>query len=372
MNLRKIAAAFAALCTLSLGAAECIQVTGSGEVDIVGNDKASAKREAISRAKWNAIDKALGTETSVKSVTENFALLDEVVTNDVKGFITDLKILSAEDLGKTFMAEISGCVYPKAAEKALSIISKDSSFSVLILLSEKDNVKFEEMNPVNTGVIKNLIEQGFTVNDVAAMSDTNPERFSKIVKEKKFGELSGFISKNLSGAAIIGEIEINRSVSKGEDIGYGIASVFHITTAQIQYYMLAKDKDTGNMKIIAANTLSEKGRALDERGSELRAMKSLAEKVNADIVSNINNYLKFKETKVILEVEGTRTVEDNFRIKEKLQKLAWVKEVSDLGNGKFAIVFQENSIYLANSIDTMDMLKVEKFSPLKIKAKYLF
>lgn len=372
MSIFKIALFISLFYSFSFSAPQCINTKGTGEADIIGNDKAAAKREAISRAKWDAIDKALGTQTSVKSVTENFALLDEVITNDVQGFIENLKVLSAEEVGNTFIAQISGCVYPKAAEKALSVISKDSSFSVLILLSEKDNIKFEEMNPVNTGVIKGLIEQGFTVNNVAAMPDLNPEFFSKIVKEKKFGELSGFISKNLSGAAIIGQIEINRSVNKGEDIGYGLASVFHITTAQIQYYMLAKDNETGNMKIIAANTLSEKGRALNERDSELKAMKSLAEKVNVDLISNINNYLKFKETKVTLEVEGVRSVEENFRIKEKLQKIAWVKEVNDLGKGKFLIIFQENSIYLANSIDAMDMLKVESFSPLKIKAKYLF
>ena len=101
-------------------------------------------------------------------------------------------------------------------------------------------------------------------------------------------------------------------------------------------------------------------------------MKSLSKKVNADLVLQLNKYLKFKETRVLVEVEGTHNTDDNFRIKEKLQKLAWVKSVKDMGKGKFAVVYQDNTVYLANNIDTMDMLEVKKFSPIKIKAKFLF
>ena len=122
-------------------APKCTMAKGTGEAEVIKTNITEAKREATSRAKWDAIDKVLGTQTSVKSVTENFALLDEVITNDVQGFISDFKIINEADFGDAYQVEISGCVYPKAAEKALSVLSRDSSFTVMLLVDEKGKVK---------------------------------------------------------------------------------------------------------------------------------------------------------------------------------------------------------------------------------------
>ena len=250
------------LSSLLLNAApQCTVAKGVGEVEIIKNNVADAKREAISRAKWDAIDKVLGTQTSVKSVTENFALLDEVITNDVQGFISDLKVINEADFGDAYQVEISGCVYPKAAEKALSVLSRDSSFTVMLLLDKKGKIKTDSLNPVNANVVKGLIEQGFSVNDFAQIGGENPGKIAKLIEEKNFNALTSYLNSNLSGAAILGTIEINHSVTQGADIGYGVASVFHITTAYINYHVLAKKE--GKMKIIASNTLEEKGRAIN-------------------------------------------------------------------------------------------------------------
>jgi hypothetical protein len=351
-------------------APKCTMAKGTGEAEVIKTNITEAKREATSRAKWDAIDKVLGTQTSVKSVTENFALLDEVITNDVQGFISDFKIINEADFGDAYQVEISGCVYPKAAEKALSVLSRDSSFTVMLLVDEKGKVKTDSLNPVNANVVKGLIEQGFSVNDFAQLGGKSPSSVAKLIQDKDFNALSSYLNSNLSGAAILGKIEVNRSTTKGADIGYGVSSVFHITTAYINYHVLAKKE--GKMKIIASNTLEQKGRALNARDSEIRAMKALSKKVNADLVLQLNKYLKFKETRVMVEVSGTHSTDDNFRIKEKLQKMVWVKSVKDMGKGKFAVKYQDNSVYLANNIDKMDMLEVTKFSPINIKAKFLF
>ncbi|RMD46835.1 MAG: hypothetical protein D6834_01860, partial [Aquificota bacterium] len=114
----------------------CISSTGTGEASIT-TDYASAKMEAFARAKWDALEKALGTQVNVKSVVENFKLLDEVITKDVKGFIRNVKIINEENYGDYVRITIKGCVYPQQAEKALSLLTKNTAFNVLLIVQDR-------------------------------------------------------------------------------------------------------------------------------------------------------------------------------------------------------------------------------------------
>lgn len=65
---------------VSVNIAECFAelkcVDAEGEAVIVNNDVPSAKAEAIARAKWNAIEQAVGVEVKAQSVVQNMTLVD--------------------------------------------------------------------------------------------------------------------------------------------------------------------------------------------------------------------------------------------------------------------------------------------------------
>ncbi len=348
---------------------KCIESVGVGEASVIKGDRASAKAEALARAKWDAIEKALGVTTSVKTIVQNFRLLDEVIKNEVGGFIRDVKVLKEENFADMVRVKIKGCVYPNEAERALSLISRDTAFSVLIITKSPNGVELDEMNPVTTELVNILNQQGFKVYDFAGNPNVNPYDIESIVSQRRFIALRAYMSRVLSGAMIVGKVELVPSTTTGQDIGYGIRATFNVVTARLNYYLLARDRQ--GVRIIASGSLSAMGRAPNIRDAQYKAMEALARKLGSDVIGKLERYMASKKKTVTVVVKGVRSTSQNFSIKEKLQRVPWVQSVEDLGLGKFKVIYLENTVYLANAIERMPELKLLRFSPTEVEAKLL-
>jgi len=348
---------------------KCIESVGVGEASVIGGDRASAKAEALARAKWDAIEKALGVTTSVKTIVQNFKLLDEVIRNQVRGFIKDVKILKEENFADMVRVKIKGCVYPEEAERALSLISSDTMFSVMIIVKNPNGVELDEMNPVTTELVNILNQQGFKVYDFAGNPNVNPYDIEQIIAQRRFVLLRAYMSRVLSGAIVVGKVELVPSTRTGQDIGYGIRATFNVVTARLNYYLLTRDPK--GLRIVASGSLSAIGRAPNLQDANYRAMEALAQKLGSDIMGKIERYRASKKKVVTVVVKGVRSTRDNFSIKEKLQRVPWVESVEDLGLGKFKVIYLENTVYLANAIERIPELKLIRFTPTEVEAKLL-
>ena len=367
--MKKILFLFLLLINFSIAGVRCIEATGVGEATIYDEDVASAKQEALARAKWDAIEKALGITTSVETIIENFKLLDEVVKTEVRGFIRNVKVLKEEVFPDYVRVEIKGCVYPKEAEKAISLISRDTAFSVMILTKRPNRVEFEEMNPVTAELINILNEQGFKVYDFAGDPNIDPLLIEEIIARRKFITLRAYMSRVLSGALIVGKVELIPSTKAGQDIGYGISSPFYVVTARLTYFLLTKDR--GRVRVVASGSLSAMGRALNIDDAGYKAMENLAKRLGSDIMGKIERYMAIKKKTITVIVKGVKSTQDNFEIKKRLQRIPWVQSVEDIGLGRFKVVYLEKTVYLANSIERIPFLKLIRFSPTEIVAKLL-
>jgi len=349
--------------------AECIKSVGVGEASVIGGDRASAKFEALARAKWDAIEKALGVTTSVKTIVQNFQLLDEVIRNEVGGFIQDVKVLNEENFADMVKVKVSGCVYPNEAERAISLLSRDTAFSVMVVTKRRDGMDMDEMNPVTTELINILNEQGFKVYDFAGDPAVNPYDIESIIAQRRFIALRSYMSRVLSGAMIVGKVELVLSTKTGQDIGYGIRAAFNVVTARLNYYLLSRDER--GLRVIASGSLSALGRAPNPRDAEYRAMEALAKKLGDDVIGKLERYMASKKKVVTVTVKGVKSTTQNFSIKEKLQRVPWVQSVEDLGLGKFGVTYLENTVYLANAIERIPELKLIRFSPTQVEAEML-
>ncbi len=350
------------------GPVKCIDSVGVGEASVIGGDRAGAKVEATARAKWDAIEKALGVTTSVKTILHNFRLLDEVIKNEVGGFIRGVKTLKVENFQDMVRVKVKGCVYPKEAERALSLISSDTAFSVMILTKNPRNVGFDEMNPVTTELINILNQQGYRVYDFAGNPNINPYDVENIIAQRRFIALRAYMSRVLSGAIIVGKVELVPSTRAGQDIGYGISSPFNVVTARLNYYLLTRDRD--GLRIIASGSLSAMGRAPNETDAGYRAMEALAKRLGSDIIGKLEKYRASKKKVVSVTVKGVKSTRVNFKIKEKLQRVPWVESVEDMGLGRFRVRYLENTVYLANAVERIPELKLISFNPAEVVAKY--
>jgi len=147
--------------------------------------------------------------------------------------------------------------------------------------------------------------------------------------------LRSIFSRNLAGATIIGKIKFIPKTKGGQSIGYGIKSPFNVVLAQAQYYLLIKDK--GKMRILASGSVKAKGTAPNVEEAENKAMESLSEVLADDILKKIDKYLASRKKVVTLQVEGVRSISENFEIKSEIQKLPWVKSIKDVGNKEISL-----------------------------------
>ncbi|RUM46446.1 MAG: hypothetical protein DSY47_08095 [Hydrogenothermus sp.] len=342
---------------------KCIPATGVGEA-MITKGYPSAKSEAIMRAKWDAIEKALGTDIQVKDIVENFKLLDEVILKDIKGFIKDVKIVKEENFGNFIRVYIKTCVYPKEAEKTLALLTKETAISMLFVVEDNGQIYIDEINPLTTSLTKELLDQGFQIYDLSKSRKISLKSIKSSIDSRNFSYLENILKKSLSKALVIGKVSFTILSKSGQSIGYGIKSSLYSVRAYANYYIFINNK--GYVKILASGIVSSKGFGLTEEEAKQKALLRLSEQLTNEIVYNLNKYMLFKHNVITLIVEDVYSVSENFEIKEKLQKLPWVKSVVDLGVGKFKVEYLENPVYLANALENNLNYKVKEFSPTKI------
>ncbi|MCD6468829.1 MAG: hypothetical protein J7L32_05950 [Thermoplasmata archaeon] len=338
-----------------------IETYGEGEAPVI-TSKASAEMEALARAKWDAIEKATGIFIRAESIVQNFSLVDDVINKTAQGVIKDIEIVSKQSKGDTVKIVIKAKVLPKEMEKVLPLLSRNAALYVFIVSSKG------EMNPVSTKLIETLTNQNFTVIDIAG-AKLDPLRVEGAIRQKRFFELRSIMNRGLAGAMVIGKGRSVVVTKRGETIGYGLSSPFYVVEERVEYYIVVKD-ELGNTRILSAGTVSEKGRGMYVDAACEEAMGLAGEKVSISVLNKLINYLKTKETNVAIHIAGLRSIAENFEIKSKLQNLAWVSSVEEKGLGEFLVTYQENTIYLANSLVQMGNIYIKDFSNLSITAEY--
>ena len=346
---------------------KCIPSIGVGEAFIT-KDYNSAKLEAIMKAKWDAIEKALGTDIQVKDIMENFKLLDEVILKDIKGFVKDVKIVKEENLGDFVRVYIKTCVYPKKAEKTLALLTKETAISILFLIEDNGHIYIDKANTLTVSLTNELLSQGFQIYDLSKSKNISLRSIKNSIDSRNFSYLENILKISLSKALIVGKVSFTVLSKSGQNIGYGIKSSLYSVKAYAKYYVFIKDK--GHVKVIASGIVSSKGFGLTEEEAKQKALLRLSEQLTNEIVYNLNKYMLFKHNVITLIVEDVYSVSENFKIKEELQKLPWVKSVVDLGIGKFKVEYLENPVYLANALENTLNYKVKEFSPTKIVIEF--
>lgn len=348
----------------SLASAEVKCIDAEGEAVIINNDVPSSKIEAIARAKWSAIEQTVGVEVKAQSVVQNFAVVDDAISKNIKGTIQGYKVLTEDNRKDTFWIRINACVEPAKAQDALISLALNNSIAVFIparkpkVISEYDTKhssylhttdEYDETNTLSESLIGKLIEQGYQVVDVAPTHAIDASVIEGALKSGNYMTVRSLMYKFLSNVLLIGKIDYTVSTKKGEDVGYGISMPFHNVTARITYRLITRDKSGRNV-ILATGADEAKGLAISVGDATEKAIKALGEKVMPAMLDALAKHIKSASKKINLTVTGISDINTNFQVKEMVQNTAWVTSVEEKGLGEFMIGYPENVVYLINSL----------------------
>ncbi len=341
---------------------KCINV--EGEAVILNNDIPSSKTEAIARAKWTAIEQTLGVEVKAQTVVQNFAIVDDAISKNIRGTIQGYKVLKEENRKDTFWVRINACVEPAKAQDALMSLALNNSIAVFIparkpkVISEYDTRhssylqtadEYEETNVLSERLIGKLIEQGYQVVDVAPTHAMDAAEIERALKSGNYMTLRSLMYKFLSNVLLIGKIDYTISTKKGEDVGYGVSMPFHNVTVRLTYRLITRDK-AGKNVILQTGAEEAKGLAISVEDATEKGIQALEEKVTPMVLNALAKHIKGSSKKISVSVRGVSDININFQIKETLQNTAWVISVDEKTLGEFLVGYPENIVYLINSL----------------------
>jgi hypothetical protein len=382
---------FCLLPLTSFAEIKCLET--DGEAAVVNGDIPSAKMEAISRAKWAAIEQAVGVEVKAQTIVQNLMLVDDAISKQTKGIVSGYRVLQVKNGQGVVSVKVNTCVEPVRAKDAVAGLALNNSIAVFIpaknpkVLNEYEIVsnthrrryeqnavqttdEHEEANILSETVIGKLAEQGYTVVDVAPKNVIDASSIERAMKNGDYMTLRSLMYKFLTNIILIGKTDYTVSTRKGEEIGNGIAMPFNHVTVRLTYRIVTRDP-AGKMVILGAGTENGKGLANSLEDAAAEGLRDLSDNFVPVILEKIGKYIKGVGKKVEVKVAGLSEVSDNFAVKDVLQNIAWVTDVEEKGIGEFKVGYSENPLYLANSLSQKGKFKVENFSPYSISLKYL-
>jgi hypothetical protein len=349
---------------------KCINT--EGEAALVNKDIPSAKLEAIARAKWAAVEQVAGTEIKAQTLVQNFALVEDAVKTKTGGVVKSYTVKDQINTPDSVKIKINACVEPIGAREAVSQLALNGSIAVFIPARKpgQSGDKFEETNILSETLISKLIEQNYTLVDVAPTHAIDAAAIENAVRTGNTLTVRSMMYKFLSNLLIIGKVDYNISTKKGENVGYGIAMPFNNVTVRLTYRIIAKNNKTGNVEILAAGTEEAKGLANSVEDAAAAAMKELAENLTPAILDKVGQYIKGNTRKIAVKVNGVNDVNTVIEVKGLLQNIVWVSAVEEKQMGDFVVSYSENTLYLANSIQQKGNFKVVNFSPYTLTLDY--
>lgn len=374
MTTLRLIAAMLLACPLLLpcpALAKPVCVESEGEAAIIGTDIPSAKTEAISRAKWAAVEQVAGVEINSRTIVENAALLDDIISSQARGVVTSHRLLREQKTSDSIKVRVTACVEPAQARDAVSPLALNSAVVAFVpsrqLGSSGKDARYDDTTSFSEALNNALIQKGFTVRDLAGGTAIKGADLDKALKGGNFIALRSLAYRYQSNTILIGRIEPTVSTNRGEDVGYGISMPFTKVTVRLTYRLLTRDS-RGELTILAAGSEDAVGLAPAVADAHAVALKNLSDKAVPIIMEKINQRIKELANKVLVTVEGVKSPEETFNLRDSLQRITWVGTIEDIGLGQFRLTFPENPLYLANGL-TQRGFKVVSYSKDAIRVR---
>lgn len=361
--------------------AHCVTTEG---IAAIRGSEAAAREEALSRAKWRAMEKVSGVDLKAKTVLQSFRLLDQAITKQARGVIRSAEVQEGHRAPDGYHVTARVCVEPRRIEQAVSLLQSNTGVIVFIV-SKRPEVsaaseqggrasiqydrRLEEMNPVSERLIDDLVQRKFSVFDPVASGETPSGQLAAAFKDNDLVAVRSLLWRLPARFIVFGEIESTFSQMKGSDIGFGVTMPGYSVKVALRFRLLLRE-ESGRLRIIGSGTIDDRGIAAGPEDAYEAAMENLAVSAVPEIEAKIAREVKGLARPVRLIVEGVPNLDAVYALKDRLQLIPWVERVEEDGEGGFTIYYPDKTLYLASSISHVDRLEVRSIDRQSIEAIY--
>ncbi len=368
----RILVIFTLLLTLTVGSYAKVKVVEAyGEAEIINNDVSSAKLQAIARAKWDALEKAAKVKVKVESLVQNAVLIDEAIKSEVGAVVKSYKVVDEGRDGDVYWNKILAEIVPDKADKAVNLLSKNTSVAVLIPVVFPDK-HVEETSSLSERIIQELINKNLEVVDLGASGNAVSVNDIEIaMKKNDFMTLRSLAAQYLSAMLLIGKVETDATVREGKNVGYGVTMPFNIVTGRLSYRLIG-DRN-GQKVILASGYVSARGQGTNLNDATYRMMDNLNENVSERLIGVVLEKIKGVNNKPVeIILAGNTDMDKILKLKERLQYIAWVLDIQVKDTDKLLVTYPEKTLYLAAAIKNKQQYEVKSFGDYKIVLKSLY
>ncbi|MCD6166527.1 flagellar assembly protein T N-terminal domain-containing protein [bacterium] len=347
------------------------QVTVTGYGNILANDVAHARDDAINDAMRKAVEQVLGTYLSSQTLVENYMLVEDNILTWTRGYIKDYKILSERQAGEntyevTLQATISTDDLQTDAESLQNLIARMGNPRLLVMIQERNiGQSYEQyhyfdvdMTAAETALIDVLMAKGLEFVDPTIIKQ-------KLKKEQALAALAGDTKAAVSlghdyGAEVVILGKAMAKVATGVNL-YGMKSCQADVTAR------AVNTDTGT--IIATASAHAAKPHIDELTGGTMAIQAAAKKVANELLEKILR--KWRESfyslnSVQLRLENVQSYDQLNQIKGNLKYL--IRGIKNIFERRYQGSIAELDLKITgNAKQLARELSLKDFHPVKFK-----
>lgn len=337
-----------------------VTVEALGEAEIAGNDTATARTMALSRARWSALEQASGVKVKIDTIMSDAALADEAVKTSLSGTIKSFKITDEGKDGNIYWVSVKADVAPDGAKEAFSTMAKNTSIAVYVRSLSEDG-KTEYDSPFARAIEKGLTEKGFEVSGISVGGSADENLIDKALSSGDFGSLRDLSYKTMSSAFILGTL---KAMSLGNDVGYGKID-FSIVSGSFDWKLIG-EKD-GRLVVLASGSVQGRGQGVNPQTAQNNLSINMAKNEAIKVVSEVSQKILGENAKTVkLSITGDTGVREFRELRDDVKGIPFVLNVKELGLKDLAVDYPEKTYYLASFLQKKNKYRIVKMDEAEI------
>jgi hypothetical protein len=350
------------------GTPKPIVVEGVEGAAAIITDLPTADEEALTNAKFRAVEQALGLYVEEQTLVEQALVVDNFVRTKAQGYVDSFVVTKGPwtDEDNVRHVVITASVRPELPGDVLKEVVSEES--IVVLLPEYVDGEEQGEGLVTNEIITSLVEQGYRVKDVSQLLAIKGRDVALAALRGESEAVAQIGLRFLANVIVTGRAEAEL-VASGP-FGKSYRFYTYRATATVK----AVKADTGDI-IFNKQIQGKNFGGLDKVGSAQGALANVSRSLTKYMLEQMSSLFEESAREITVEVLDLPSSDAHERFKNFLSELRWVEEVKaeefSPQRSVFTCKYAPKTILLATRMDRPGEYKLLEFSRNRIVVRAL-